>query len=355
MVAVAGVGPAIGVVLILLAKPLAGAAAIPGAVSGYVTLTALLLGCATVACCLRAPNRPSAGLCGWCALVSGVALMIAGLVPGVVAFTVGVLLAGAAVGPSLVAARALVLRSARTAGVWYAVMAVGSAVGAALAGGYAQQPERALIICGAGTSVVAILLLCNRSRRTTAPEAPRGEPVPALRALLPGYFAAGLALGHAVLPALHLLLFRWDVLDGEQWRWLAAASVAAVLAVLPPRRMDAVPALLISAAGGAVLIATAPAAWAVAIGLAVTLAAVGRTLAALDDIALVAGNAPGVRISAATALLTAAGGLTGLGTVAGLSRWWGTGSALTLTAVTVSTLAVVTGRLIAPVATERVS
>ncbi|RDI60574.1 hypothetical protein [Nocardia pseudobrasiliensis] len=355
MVAVAGVGPAIGVVLILLAKPLAGEAGIPGAVSGYIALTALLLGCATVACCLRAPHRLSAGFCGGCALVSGVALMIAGLVPGVVAFTAGVLLAGAAVGPALVAARALVMRGARTVGVWYAAMAAGSALGAALAGGYAQHAERALLICGVGTTAIGILLVCTRSRLTPAPDAWTDEPARALRALLPGYFAAGLALGHAVLPALHLLLFRWDILDGDHWRWMAAAGIATVAAVLPPRRMGAVPPLLISAAGGAVLIATAPAAWAVAIGLAVTLAAVGRALAALDDCALGSDNASGVRISAATALLTAAGGLTGLGTVAGVSRWWGTGSALTLTAVTVSMLAVVTGRLIAPGLTERVS
>ncbi|MCM6771926.1 hypothetical protein NDR87_03465 [Nocardia sp. CDC159] len=337
------VGPVAGAVLVLLAKPLAGVAGIPGAVSWYVSLSAFVLGCLAAAGCLRIRGGVSSAFAGACALVAGGALILAAAVPGVAAFSPGILIAGIAAGPLLVVGRAMPLGRDRAAGIWYALMAAGLAIGSALAGACARRPGLALLVVGGTAAVFGILLLFGRFRSVIHTD----PPMAALWPVVPGYFAAGLAAGHVVLPALHLLLFRWNVLDAEQWPWLASACVPAGVLVLVRRDPAAVAPLLILAAGGGILVATAPGPVALAIGLAVTVAATARALATLDDAVAVAAAAPSVRLSAAGALITACGGLAGLGSVAGVGRVWGTGSALTLFAVTVGGLAVLTGRRMA--------
>ncbi|MGV9678714.1 hypothetical protein ACWDSJ_25820 [Nocardia sp. NPDC003482] len=336
-----GAGPVAGIALVLLAKPLAGVAGIPGVVSLYLAVTAFVLAGGTGAAMLLVRRGVPRLFRAGCGLLAGVGLVTAGSGQAVAAFAVGVLVTGAATGPLLIAGRVAVLTGERAVGIWYAVMAAGLVGGSVLAGACARHPGYALSITGAVVLVTSIPLVINGFRRKTPCRNPERATVP--WPFLPAYLTAGAAAGLVVLPTLHLLLFRWNVLDAEQWRWLALAAAPAPPLVLPRRRSGAVAPLLLLAAGGAVLIATAPGVWTLVVGLAVTVAALGRALAALDDTALAGA---GIRVSAATALAGSAGALTGLGTAAGLSRWWGTGSALTVGAALVALAAVAADRLI---------
>ncbi|MBF6331173.1 hypothetical protein [Nocardia transvalensis] len=328
-------GPMAGSVLVLLTKPLAGEFGVPSPVMRYVMLAALVVGCVGVAACLRLPRGISRLASGTCVVVAGAGLAIAGAMPDVWSFTSGVLIAGAAAGPLWVAGRALVAVRAGGVGAWYAAVAVGAAGGALAAGAWAQKPRTALIVIACAVLVAGVVSVSAGVRGVhswTVPRHSRPGPAGLPRPMLLGYVGAGLALGGTVFPALHLLLFRWNVLDDEQWRWLAMAIAPAAVLVLPRRTAEAVAPLAILTAGGALLIATAPGVWTSVIGSAVTLTAATRLLATLDDAALGANPIPNVRISAATALATAIGGLAGLGGAAALGLWFGTGTAVTLLA-----------------------
>ncbi|GAA5071092.1 hypothetical protein GCM10023319_01880 [Nocardia iowensis] len=359
-------GPASGGQLVLLTKPLGGALGVPGAVIGFVALAGLIFGCLTVPLCLWLLRRYSASaLAAAFAVVAGSATIVAGLLPGIWVFTVGVLLAGACAGPLLIIGRALVANvDSRTLSGWHAVMITGVAMAAVLAVVYDGAPGTGLIITGSLGAVVAPLSI----RRRAAPQftgrlrdwwSLRQEPLgysaplaitadrPRLRhsSLLLGYAAIGLAIGGTTLPALHLLLFRWNALGTEQATWLLLAAIPAVFAVALPGRIDAVVPLLILAAGGPLLVGTAPGALPLATGMAVTLTAACRAAALLDTTVFAGvGLADRAVVCVVTAAVAVAGALVGLGMVDLLGRFIGTGSALALLALAILAVAFRCGR-----------
>ncbi|WP_157122311.1 hypothetical protein [Nocardia violaceofusca] len=341
-IAAAAAGPMTGIEIVLLSKPLGGVVGLPGAVVGYIALTAGVLGGLTVLPGVRLRFTASSRRTGALAVLGGVGILVAALFSSMPAFLCGVVVAGVAAGPLLVTARAV-------AGVrvCYAAVTVALLAGAVLAGACGRQPDEALFVAG---SVVIAAGLSVSVRNASFGGVAGGLRVSgtALRGGM-GYAAVGFALGATVLPALHLLLFRWEVLDADQPARLALAMVPAVLVVAARGyRLRAVPPLLILAAGGPVLVATAPGAWQSMIGVAVTVTAAIRCLSLLDH--ELRQRLPGSEQwwSAVTGLVVGVGGICGLGGAVACGRLWGTGSALTLASVPVLLAALVIARTSAP-------
>ncbi|MBF6447776.1 hypothetical protein IU429_08855 [Nocardia elegans] len=327
--AAAATGPMTGIEIVLLSKPLGGVVGLPGVVVGYIALTAGVLGGLTVVPGVRLRFTASSRRAGALAVLGGVGILVAALFSSAPAFLCGVLVAGVAAGPLLVTARAV-------AGVrvCYAAVTVASLAGAVLAGACGGQPGMALFVSGS----VVIAAGSPMSVRNTSFGGVAGGLRVAGTALggWTGYAAVGFALGATVLPALHLLLFRWNVLDADHPARLAVAMVPAVLVVaVRGYRLRAVPPLLILAAGGPVLVATAPGAWQSMAGVAVTATAAIRCLSVMDH--ELRQRLPGSEQwwSAVTGLVVAVGGICGLGAAVACGRLWGTGSALTSAGVPV--------------------
>ncbi|WP_194833039.1 hypothetical protein [Nocardia sp. XZ_19_369] len=335
-------GPVAGGQLVLLGKPFGGVLGVPGAVVGYLALTAGALGLLAGALCLWR-LRLSLGMVSASGCLAGIAVVVAGVVDTVAVFTIAVLVAGAATGPLLLAGRALAAEFGRGNFVLlHAAAAGGVAVAAWLSGHYYEEPGTGLLIAGALTTALGVAVGLVGLRGADGPSADRvvENSIPPRPALF-GYVAIGLAAGGTVLPALHLLLFRWNEFGAEQLIWLAvAAAPAAAIVALPGRRPAAVPVLLILAAGGALLVVTAPGLVPLTIGLAVTLAAAARAMTALDE--LVWETAP--HAISVCALVVATAGLAGLGLVDLLGRLIGTGSALTILGMGVLIAAWLSGR-----------
>ncbi|WP_067814590.1 hypothetical protein [Nocardia inohanensis] len=419
-------GPMAGGGVVLLAKPFGGEVGVPGEVIGYIAITALLCGCATAAWSARSnhtsrwiggwailarggrSNRTSRWMGGWaivarggrsnrgarwisgCAVVAGAAWVVAGLSTHIGVFVAAVLIASSAAGPVLVAGRTLALAyGGRLLVGWHIAMWAGIAATAGLVVLCHTAPGVGL--CAAGIAAIllgSIGMMHPAADTTTLVEStvPQSVPDPADRAepatgspwrLLIGYAGIGLGLGGTVLPALHLLLFRWSALDTEQAEVLLVAVLPAiVIAALPAPALPALPALSVLLAGGALLVATAPGHETVTVGLAVTLAAAARALRALDDVRTVGvakavgqvresaqtsgaeasdpasraeasvpasrAEPPGTARAGAlpTALTVAGAGLAGLGLVVVTGRIAGTGTGMTLLALLVLAAAV---------------
>ncbi|MFE9581523.1 hypothetical protein ACFYO1_34460 [Nocardia sp. NPDC006044] len=327
-----------GAQLALLGKPLGGVVGVPGAVVGYIVATAAGLGLIIAALWLWRRGATAAMASG-CGVLAGGATIVAGAVDGVVVFTIAVLVAGAATGPLLAIGRALAFELGRMGLMCTCAAAVaGMAAAAWLAGRCYENPGEGLIIAGALTAVLGLATgSVAVTRAATLPPGRHATVGASVRPALPLYLAAGLAIGGTTLPALHLLLFRWNEFGAEQCRWLSFAAAPAVIAVIVPwQRAEAVPMLSILAAGGTLLVAIAPGPVTLAIGLALTLSLSFRAVAALDE---------GVRRATARADRSAAAGVTagvvvisgaaGLGSVDLLGRLIGTGSALTISALCV--------------------
>lgn len=340
-------GPVAGGQLVLLAKPFGGVLGVPGAVVGYIVLTGAVLGLLAVPLCLWR-IRLSVATASVCGVVAGVAVIVAGVADTVAVFTAAVLIAGVTTGPLLVAGRTLAADLGRGSfPVMHATAAGGLVVAGWLGGRYYEDPGAGLLIAGALTVVLgacaALLRPGPADRQYSSGITTLGaQPVAALS----GYVAVGLAVGGTVLPALHLLLFRWNEFGTEQLTWLLVAATPAVFVVaLPGRRPAAVPVLLILAAGGPVLVATAPGPALLTIGLAVTLMAAARATTALDEaVYLRVSAADRAVVAAGTAVVAATAGLAGLGLVDLLGRLFGTGSALTALAACVLVAAWLSGR-----------
>ncbi|MFD3747380.1 hypothetical protein [Nocardia sp. NPDC058633] len=334
-------GPVAGGQLVLLAKPLGGVVGLPGAVVGYLVLTGAVLGLFAALLCLW-QLRTSVEMASACGVLAGIAVLVAGAADTVAVFAVAVLVAGTVTGPLLVAGRTLAADLGRQSFlVMHAAATAGLVAAAWLGGRYYENPGAGVIAAGALTAILGVSTGLLRARLAEAPMSRRAATIGAVpRAALAGYVAVGLAVGGTVLPALHLLLFRWNEFGAEQLTWLLFAATPAVFVVaLPGRRPVAVPVLLILAAGGPVLVATASGPVLLTIGLAVTLAAAARAMTALDEqVCLRADRA------AATAVVTAIAGSTGLGLVDLLGRVVGTGSALTVLAACVLVAARLCGR-----------
>ncbi|WP_194289932.1 hypothetical protein [Nocardia macrotermitis] len=335
-IAAAAAGPMAGVEIALLSAPLGGVIGVPGAVVGYITLTAVVLGGLSVWPVQRFRLLGTGRGVGVAAVVAGLGVLVAGLFSSIPVFTCGVLVAGVAVGPLLVVARAVV-------GVreFYGTVCAASIAGAVVAGLCTMRPGAALLVAGALAAVagVGVAVLNPLLEGAGAP----GE-VRHARWIWPGYSAIGFVLGATVLPGLHLLLFRWNVLDAGRSYYLAAALIPALLmALVGGYRIRALVPLLILAAGGGVLVATGANAWQATIGIGVAVTAAIRCLIVMDHEAREQITASGHFLGAGTGLVFTVGGLLGLGAGFGAGHLWGFGSALTLCALPVLLVALVVG------------
>ncbi|MET7770073.1 hypothetical protein [Nocardia sp. NPDC005366] len=314
--------------LILMSKPIGGVIGAPGAVSGYIAVTAALLGCLTALAAPRLLRRTSAHAGAWSALGAGAALIVAAAATGPILFCAGVLVAGALTGVVYTTGRIYFAelganaRNSRHAMTW-----LGLLTSAALARIFYTDPMSGLMAAGvvaAGFGVLAVPLAMNPgpARSVTGPVAPH-------RPALLGYGAAGFAVGATITPTLHLLLLRWEVLGEDQMPIVGVAAVAALVAVLVPLRPVSVSLLLVIAAGGPLLASVGPGSATTAVGLAVTVAATARAVVELDRSAAHATARP-------TAIAVCVGGLgavAGYGTGESLAEVFSAGTALTLVAV----------------------
>ncbi|QLY28791.1 hypothetical protein H0264_26135 [Nocardia huaxiensis] len=337
-VAGAWAGPVAGGQLVLLAKPFGGVLGVPGEVVGYIAFTALALACVTGG--LAARLELSLRGAGLAALLAGAAFALAGVTEHIVWFGAAVLAGGAATGPVIVIARRLSWGAPAALTTWHSAMAAGVPAAAGIAALAARAPHRGLLIAG----ILAIASASLTTSKNAGAQNIAGRvdtALPAARTVL-GYSAVGLVAGGAVLPTLHLLLFRWEAFAADQAILLLLAAIpATVVVALPGPEPGATATLLLLAAGGPVLVATAPGRASAAIGLAVTLAATARAARGLDLMssgAIGSSAFPGNTIRSpalptATVMITVLAGLAGLGAVTVLDVWFGTGTALTLLAV----------------------
>lgn len=309
-------GSAGGAVLLLLAKPIGGILGVPGAVIGYITVTAAALGSLTALLAPRLLRVPAAA--AWCAVLASACLVVASITTAPIPFCCAILTAGAATG--LVHATARLRAADRPSTiVRHALSWLGLLAGAAVARLTHVDPTDGLLAAGLATAVLAVIALpAAIGAPTVSPSAPGTWG----RTDLLGAATLGAALGAAFAGAPHLLLFRWELTDLARIPIIALAGAAALLAVLVPGRPRDPAPFAILAAGGLLLVAVAPAAWAIGVGVAVTSAACARAAARPD------------RDGAPTALLCAAGlgAVAGLGLVEALGAVLGAGTALTLAA-----------------------
>ncbi|WP_019925591.1 hypothetical protein [Nocardia sp. BMG111209] len=385
LLAAAAAGPAAGVEIVLLGKALGGRAGLPGAVVGYIAATAAVL--AAVAIVLgrrRLPPRTGRGG-GLLALLAGLGLIVAGAIPAVPALTIGLLLTGVVGGPLLLTARIVNEPKA-----FRAAMTVGALAGAGVAAVTTEYPGVAVAVAGVVAGLAGLLSVAGnpvppRAVGLGAPDAAvPGEPESfvlggteaesfvlggtAPESFVPGRAApesfvpdraapessilggaetgaepdtvtgsgpgewivraaAGFAVGATVLPALHLLLFRWTVLDADQPPYLAVALIpAALVAFLAGARRAAAAPLLVLAAGGPVLVATAPGPWQATLGIAVTVTAAVRALTL---------RGPDSTKPILALLIPPLAAAVALALALGLRHLWGDGAALTLLALPV--------------------
>ncbi|MBF6135592.1 hypothetical protein IU501_21625 [Nocardia otitidiscaviarum] len=365
-------GPVAGGQLVLLSKPFGGVVGVPGAAVGYIAVTALVTG--SVAAAVAVWRRVSPSWVAVAGIVAGLAFIVAGMVTGPVPFVAALLVASAACGPLIALGRVVVWRQPRALAGWQVAMTVGVAVAAGTSAIWIETPGTALIVAGIAVGLHSVLALgLTRAAEEPIPigagasagggsdgssggraSAGAGVGVGAgagasvsIRLLLFGYATAGFVLGGTVLPALHLLLFRWEAFGADQVGLLLLAAVSAGIAVaLPGPHVGAVPVLLILAAGGPVLVATAPGTAGAAIGIAVTLAAAARAARGLDR---TAATVPGhLWLPVLTLLVVLAAGVLGLGAVTLLDARFGTGTALTALALPVLTAAALFARSARP-------
>ncbi|SUD49248.1 Uncharacterised protein [Nocardia otitidiscaviarum] len=354
-------GPVAGGQLVLLSKPFGGVVGVPGAAVGYIAVTALVTG--SVAAAVAVWRRVSPSWVAAAGIVAGLAFIVAGMVTAPVPFVAALLVASAACGPLIAIGRVVVWRQPRALAGWQVAMTVGVAVAAGTSAIWIETPGTALIVAGIAVGLHSVLALgVTRAAEEPIPigagagasagggsdgssggraSAGAGVGVGAdagvsvsIRLLLFGYAIAGFVLGGTVLPALHLLLFRWEAFGADQVGLLLLAAVPAGIAVaLPGPHVGAVPVLLILAAGGPVLVATAPGTAGAAIGITVTLAAAARAARGLDRTAATVPEHPWFPMLTLLAVLAA--GVLGLGAVTLLDARFGTGTALTALALPV--------------------
>lgn len=358
VLAAAAAGPMVGTGLVLLSKPLGGSVGLPGAVAGYIVLTAAVLGTAAVLPTRRWNLVRTGRRAGIAAMLAGAGALVAGLVPAVAPFTIGLLVAGTAAGPLLVYARAVA--SVR---VFHVLMSAGAITGALAAQASGGSPGMAPAIGGGLALAAGTMSACTErtvpvgaagtvsaapDMRPATVNAAGGARSPRSRWSRSVYGAIGFGMGGTVLPALHLLLFRWNVLDADQPPYLVAALVAALIAAAIAGYHAAPPWLpLILVAGGALLAATAPGGRQLTVGVALGIAAAVRATAVVDEILRQRNPASTRYADAADSVLAlAAGALAGLGFAVGLGHVWGTGTALTLLSVPVLAVAAAVPRIV---------
>ncbi|MQY26124.1 hypothetical protein [Nocardia aurantia] len=409
LLAAAAAGPMAGIEIVLLGKALGGRAGLPGAVVGYIAATAAVLAASAILLARRRLPPPGRGagvlalLAGVGLVLAGAipvvpallaGILLAGVVTGPllvaarvrggarafrIAMSAGAL-AGAAVAAAVterpgagllvagvvaaLAGSVLAVRDPSTTAAPPTTAELGAPE--AVVSGEAEAPALAAtsstgVVDSPGPDAAESLAAGARSRSSEyAPipaaagshsaESTVGRTAPAVAEARPAgaeiiRAAAGFAVGATVLPALHLLLFRWTVLDADQPPYLAVALIPVMLvALLPGARRTAAAPLLVLAAGGPILVATGPGPWQATIGIAVTGTAAVRALTLRDS----EPNSVAVGTRATkyvvALLVPPVAAAVGLGLAIGLRHLWGDGTALTLLALPVLAAALLVTR-----------
>ncbi|MFC6929185.1 hypothetical protein ACFQHO_01660 [Actinomadura yumaensis] len=355
--ACAAAGPLAAGAVLLLADALGGIVEMPGDAVTYTAYCALLVACLEVPLVLRLAGRVSApGMTAVAGGLAPLAVAAGGLVPNVPAFASAMVLAGLLGGPLLVLPRALL--PAGLAAWWHLAALAGVAGAAFLAVARANAPGDAVAVAGVLAAVLGVGAICVPKPVREAPDSglptSKGRPPAAgavsARALglreafalalpaLPGYATAAGAVAVTVQSGLHLLLFRWNLVGGAPALRLAWAALAAVVLTVLARNLAGatwpVPWLLLMAATAPVLVATAPAGWALAASFTVVLAAAALAAASLDG-ALIA-RAPAAQrpgLAGVTAAVSVTAALAALGVMALIGKVTDDVSAATLMAV----------------------
>lgn len=301
--------------LILLREGLGTLLGFPGDVVGYMVATGLLIGVGASPWALRGEGRPAVRRT--LALLPGVSLLAMAALPVIPVFATLAMVAGVVV-PLLFATT----RGGGGRGMGYAG-AAGAAGSVLIAAVWQDQPRLGLAVAG----VFALF-----SGAFSGPVADSRRDSREVRWTLPAYAAAGWAVGAAVLPADRLWLFRFELFGADRMYFLFAAAVAAcLLAFVLGQLVDEVPMLLSVAAGGLLMVATAPWAVGIAIGLAAALGASMAAFARLDKLA--AGR--GAALTSGVAVL---GGLAAYGADPLLRLFAGSGTTITLSAALLALL-----------------
>ncbi|GAA2730757.1 hypothetical protein [Actinocorallia aurantiaca] len=303
--------------LILLREGLGTLLGFPGDVVGYMVAMGMLIGVGVSPWVLRGEGHPVVRrvLC----LLPGLSLLVMAALPIVPVFATLAMVVGLCI-PTLLA----LTRGGGGRGMGYA--GVAGAVGAVLiAAVWQDQPRLGLAVAG----VFAVF-----SGAFSGPVPDSRRAFREVRWMLPDYAAVGWALGAVILPANRLWLFRFELFGVDRMYFLFAAVIAGcALAFLLGRLVDEVQLLLVMAAGGMLLVATAPWAAGIAVGAAVTFGASMAALSRLDRLA----EGRGAALSATAALL---GGLAAYGAAPLLGMFVGSGSAITLSAIPLALLIV---------------
>ncbi|MEO3784373.1 hypothetical protein ABGB12_13640 [Actinocorallia sp. B10E7] len=296
--------------LVLLREGLGTLLGFPGDVVGYMVATGMLVGVGVSPWVLRGEGHPviRRALC----VLPGASLLVMAAFPVVPVFATLAMVAGLCV-PTLLA----LTRGGGGRGMGYAGIA--GAVGAVLvAAVWQDQPRLGLAVAGVFAVFAGVL---------SGPVPDSRRAFREVRWMLPAYAAVGWSLGAVVLPANRLWLFRFELFGADRMYFLLGAVAAGcALAFLLGRLVDEVPTLLAVAAGGMLLVATAPWAAGVAVGAGVTLGASMAALSRLDRLA----EGRGAALTATAALL---GGLAAYGAEPLLRMFAGSGSVLALSTI----------------------
>ncbi|GAA0965810.1 hypothetical protein [Actinocorallia libanotica] len=301
--------------LVLLGDGLGTLLSFPGQVVGYMVAMGVLVGIGVSPWVLRGEGHPAVRrlLC----LLPGLSLLVMAALPAVPVFATLAMVIGLCV-PTLLA----MTRGGAGRGMGYAGVA-GAAGAVAVAAVWQDQPRLGLAVAG-------VFAVFTGAFSGPVPDSRRAFRE--VRWTLPAYAAVGWALGAVILPAARLLLFRFELFGADRmYHLLAAVAGGCLLAFLLGRLTDEVPSLLIAAAGGLLLVATAPWAAGIAVGAAVVFGAAMAALARLDRLA--AGR--GAALSETAALL---GALGAYGAEPLLRMFAGSGSVLALSTVPMALL-----------------
>jgi len=337
-----GAGSAVGAV-VLLCDALSGVVGMPIKAVRYLSATAVLSAAIAAWVGHRRPARGGMRLAAVCGGLACVSVLVAACVPTAAVFSAALILAGVPAGLALSATRTAFRPTASGALLWYAAVLAGLAASAVVCALLPDDPDAALAVCAGAAATLHVPLAVAGGRSPSPPrragsEAREAAPLPAGSAT--GYAAVGFALAGTTVALLNLFLFRWTILGpGVPWRCAGALAAAALVpaSLAPfarrrtggrgPGRMPGVPVLLVVAATGPILAATAPGGRTAAAGLAVAACAGALSAIALD--ARIRDTAPKRLAGAPTSMFFA-------GAFAAVAWHWGLGRVLSTENATVS-------------------
>ncbi|WP_106403582.1 P-loop NTPase family protein [Actinocorallia populi] len=301
--------------LVLLGDGLGTLLSFPGQVVGYMVAMGVLVGIGVSPWVLRGEGHPVVRrlLC----LLPGLSLLVMAALPTVPVFASLAMVVGLCI-PTLLA----MTRGGAGRGMGYAGVA-GAAGAVAVAAVWQDEPRLGLAVAGVFAAFAGAF---------PGPVPDSRRAFREVRWMLPDYAAVGWALGAVILPAARLLLFRFELFGADRmYHLLAAVAGGCVLAFLLGRLAGEVQLLLVVAAGGLLLVATAPWAAGVSAGAAVVFGAAMAALSRLDRLA----GGRGAALTATAALL---GGLGAYGAEPLLRMFAGSGAVLALSTIPMALL-----------------